>query len=62
MQGRIYVKDLFVYTDRCPTICVVRPIGHCRGAYHGLVLPIGFTGKVTVIPREDESRAQNAAL
>jgi hypothetical protein len=59
MQGRLYLKDLFVYTNLCPTVCGVRPeIGHYQSAYHDLMLPIGFAGKVTVIPREDESRAQ----
>jgi hypothetical protein len=59
MQGRLYLRDLFVYTDRCPTICRVRPeIGDCRGVYHDIMLPMGFTGQVTVIPREDEFRAR----
>ena len=33
-------------------------IGHGTGAYHDLMLPIGFSGKVTVIPRDDEFRAR----
>jgi hypothetical protein len=28
------------------------------GVYHDLMLPIGFTGEMTVIPREDEFRAR----
>jgi hypothetical protein len=38
MQGRLYLKDLFVYTKRCPTICGVLPqIRHWSGAYHDLM-------------------------
>jgi hypothetical protein len=59
MQGRLYLKDLILYTERCPTICGVLPqIGRWTGAYHDLMLPIGFTGTVTVIPTEDEFRTR----
>jgi len=58
-DGRLFVNELTIYSRRVPPICGIRPeIGDFSSKYRGLMLSSGFTGELTVIPAEDQSRAR----